>query len=179
MGGTLTVDVAPVLGETGATMEVDADVPLESIAVGDTSATFSSPPRLRVTIANAGEVIVLTGSVEATARLECSRCLESFNLGITGSIDAVISSAHPSDEHDEDQEWYPLEGKTVDLLPAAESALRVEVPFAPVHDEECSGICPICGCDLNRDRCTCEPEGGERPESPFAALKDLLPPEDG
>ena len=158
-------------------MEVESDVPLESVTVGDACVEFADPPRIRATIANAGGVILLTGSVQATAWLECSRCLEPFGLSLTGAIDAVVSATDDVDGRGEEQEWYPLQGETVDLLPAAESALRVEVPFAPVHDEECRGICPTCGCDLNRDTCSCGPEVEERPENPFASLKDLLPPE--
>ncbi|MDF1542524.1 MAG: DUF177 domain-containing protein [Anaerosomatales bacterium] len=174
----MTVDVSPILGEAGATLELDSDVPLESIAVGDTLAVFEVPPRIRVTLAHAGEVLVLTGTVEAAARLECSRCLEPFALVLNGVIDAVVSQIDDTEQRGDDQEWYPLDGEILDLLPAAESALRVEVPFAPVHDEECRGICPMCGCDLNRDSCTCEPVAENRPENPFSSLKDLLPPED-
>jgi uncharacterized protein len=177
MGGTLIVDLSSILGETGTTMDVDGDVPLESMIVGDVEIDFSAAPSIRVTITNAGEVILLTGSVEATVRLECARCLEPFDFPLTGAIDAVISVTDDAEQRGEEQEWYPLEGETVDLLPAAESALRVEVPFAPVHDEECRGICPTCGCDLNRDRCTCERQA-EGSENPFASLKELLPPVD-
>lgn len=176
MGATLTVDVSSVLGETGATLDVDGDVPLESMIVGDAQLNFSDPPRIRATIANAGEVIVVTGSVEASARLECSRCLEPFDFRLVGVIDAVISAADEAEQRGEEQEWYPLEGESVDLLPAAQSALRVEVPFAPVHDEECRGICPTCGCDLNHDACTCEPQSGDS-DNPFASLREMLPPE--
>jgi uncharacterized protein len=177
MGGTLIVDLSSILGETGTTMDVDGDVPLESMIVGDVEIDFSAAPSIRVTITNAGEVILLTGSVQATARLECARCLEPFDFPLTGAIDAVISVTDDAEQRGEEQEWYPLDGETVDLLPAAESALRVEVPFAPVHDEECHGICPTCGCDLNRDTCTCERQA-EGSENPFASLRELLPPED-
>jgi uncharacterized protein len=176
MGGNLIVDLSSILGETGSTMDVDDDVPLESMTVGDVEVDFPAFPRIRVTITNVGEVILLTGSVQATARLECARCLEPFDFPLTGAIDAVISVTDDADQRGEEQEWYPLDGEVVDLLPAAESALRVEVPFAPVHDEECRGICPTCGCDLNRDTCTCERQA-EGSENPFASLKELLPPE--
>ncbi|MBW6468445.1 MAG: DUF177 domain-containing protein [Coriobacteriia bacterium] len=177
MADQLTVDVSPVLGEAGATLELDSDVPLESITVGDTLAVFEVPPRIHVTLANAGEVILLSGTVQATARLDCSRCLEPFALALTGVIDAIVSQTDDAEQRGVDQEWYPLDGDTLDLLPAAEGALRVELPFAPVHDEECRGICPTCGCDLNRDSCTCEPVVESVPENPFSSLKDLLPPE--
>ncbi len=176
MGGLLKVDVSPLLGEAGATLEVDTEVPLEAMTVGDSHVKFEEPPRLRVILANAGEVIVASGTVQAAARLDCTRCLEPFDLDLVGTVDAVISPTEDPELIDEDQEWYPLEGDAVDLFAAADAALRVEVPFAPVHDEACLGICPICGCDRNRDTCACRQEPDTASENPFAVLKDLVPP---
>ncbi|TLM81247.1 MAG: hypothetical protein FDZ75_07980 [Actinobacteria bacterium] len=61
---------------------------------------------------------------------------------------------------------------TIDLAPALVAALTVEAPFAPLHDEECLGLCPECGVDLNETTCDCaeEPDGSH----PFAALQGLL-----
>lgn len=174
MSPSLIIDVGPVLSEAGATTEVDADVPLESMLVGDAHVAFVAQPHLRAVIANAGDILVVSGTVRGRAILECSRCLEPFELEISGTVDAVLSVDGPPEDIADDQEWYPIEGETADLLPAAESALRVEVPFAPVHDESCKGICPTCGCDLNTDTCTCTYEAHETPDGPFASLKDLL-----
>ena len=35
------------------------------------------------------------------------------------------------------------------------AGLILEAPFAPLHDEDCAGICPQCGADLNTDPCDC------------------------
>ncbi|MDY0087890.1 MAG: DUF177 domain-containing protein [Coriobacteriia bacterium] len=177
MNASVLVDVSSILGEPGATLEVDEEVPLSSMCVSDVEAHFTAPPQMRAVLANAGDVLLLTGSVSATAILECSRCLEPFECALVGTLDAVISPSDQPELRDEDQEWYPLIDESVDLLPAAQSALRVEVPFAPVHSAECHGICPTCGCNLNEDTCACQHDSTSSADSPFAALKDLLPPD--
>lgn len=177
MSLSFPVDISPILGESGSTLELEADVPLESLVVSDSRVVFATPPHVRATVADLGDVVLLSGVVEARARLDCSRCLEPFEIALSGSLDAVISDVDDPDARNEDQEWYPLQGERFDLLPAVESALRVEMPFAPVHDDSCRGICPTCGCDLNRDTCECTHHAEQRPESPFSALKDLIPPE--
>ena len=47
------------------------------------------------------------------------------------------------------------------------------VPFAPLCREDCKGLCPQCGIDLNTGTCACE-----KPVDPrLAALKGLkIPP---
>ncbi len=177
MSLSFPVDISAVLGESGSILELEDDVPLESLVVSDSRIIFPRAPHVRATVVNLGDVLLLSGAVETVARLECSRCLEPFDLTLEGTLDAVISITDDPEARNEDQEWYPLQGERFDLLPAVESALRVEIPFAPVHDESCRGICPTCGCDLNRDSCECEQPAEHHREGPFASLKELLPPE--
>ncbi len=172
--GRLAIDVSAIIGEPGASLPFDADVPLERVAVGDTVLTFLEPPRAALTISNTGVGLVAVGAVTGRATLECSRCLEPFTHVIEGSVESGYLPTGTEMPEEPDEEWETFEGETVDLLPAIEAALVVEVPFAPVHDEECLGICPTCGCDLNREQCECEPVDPAGSENPFAALKDLV-----
>jgi uncharacterized protein len=59
---------------------------------------------------------------------------------------------------------------TVDLEPAVTQELVVDLPFAPLHDPDCRGICPACGADRNVSECGCVAESAP---SPFDVLKDL------
>lgn len=176
--GTYLVDVSSILSEPGASLEIDDPVPLESLTIGDTIALFDAYPTIRLSISNTGDGLALFGTVEANATLDCSRCLEPFSLMLSGSIEGVATRPDRRESFGEDEEWYPLEDEgSLDLMPAVKAALGVEIPYAPLHDEECQGICSACGCDLNRESCSC-PEEPEDRDHPFAALKDLLEPND-
>lgn len=54
--------------------------------------------------------------------------------------------------------------------------VQLLVPFQPLCDEECKGICANCGADLNKGRCACSKI---KKSSPFAALKNLKIPVQG
>jgi len=66
-----------------------------------------------------------------------------------------------------------IEG-AIDLMEQILASLVLELPYAPLHAEDCPGICPQCGADLAEGPCDCRPGGSD---SPFAVLKDLLPPD--
>ncbi len=174
MSATLRIDLSEVLAETGRSVDLDDEVPLDSLTIGDTVAVFEDRPRVRASISNAGEGLVLLGEVQAEARMECSRCLEPFTTSLTGSLEGTLTVPEERPAIGEDEEWYPIDPDgSADLLPAVIAALGIEIPYAPLHDEACLGICPTCGCDLNRDTCTCEtPDPSD--EGPFAALKGLI-----
>jgi uncharacterized protein len=64
--------------------------------------------------------------------------------------------------------WY--QGPEIDLSGFARELVALAPPVQPLCREQCQGLCPRCGVDLNIERCACE---RERPASPFAALAAL------
>jgi uncharacterized protein len=58
------------------------------------------------------------------------------------------------------------------MMPSIMGALVLEAPFAPLHAEDCAGICPACGADMNTDPCECDAKPDKL--NPFAALGGLL-----
>ncbi len=56
-----------------------------------------------------------------------------------------------------DEDTYPLEGDHLDLRPLVRDALLLELPLAPLCQEDCRGLCPTCGADLNLGPCECRP----------------------
>ena len=72
----------------------------------------------------------------------------------------------------DDGDKYPLEGHEIDLAAAVEEALLLDLPMRFLCREDCKGLCPVCGKDLNTELCTC-PKGGKA-GNPFSALSRLL-----
>jgi uncharacterized protein len=103
----------------------------------------------------------------------CARCLASFATEIAGEVDGFYVRPGHEDGIPEEQAIEYIDAENViDILPAIMAALVLEAPFAPLHDEECAGICPTCGKDLNQGPCGC---GGTVDSAhPFAALGKLL-----
>lgn len=170
------VELGPILDVIGSEMRVSDNVELEPLCVGDEQFTFTKPVTLEVTLTNTSAGVVGSGRVRATVSTACSRCLEVFEMPLEGDIEAFyVGPAHAA-EMPEEQQVEPIREGRIDLAPAIMTALVVEAPFAPVHSEDCKGICPTCGANRNVAECGCS---GEAKESPFAALKDLFPEEKG
>jgi uncharacterized protein len=172
---TFRVDVSDILEVTGGSICVADTLPLERFDVGPEQFVVREPVTFDVTISNAGEGIVAIGSVTAPVTAECSRCLCRFGTEIVGDVEGFwVRYGDKAPEEEEagsvDQNGY------IDLGPALMAALVIEAPFAPLHDEDCAGLCATCGADLNTEDCGCADE----PDSahPFAALK-VLAVEDG
>ena len=141
----------------------------------------AAPVELAMDVEKAGgDAFRVTGHVTAKLALECSRCLEDFELPIDSRFElryvpAVDAATEPEREIAEDDliTAFYREG-TLDVIEMLREQFQLALPMKPLHDEACRGLCPICGANLNRTECGCTPKW-EDPR--LAALKGLLSPE--
>jgi uncharacterized protein len=111
--------------------------------------------------------LLLQGEFEAAATLECVRCLEPFSQPLKWSF----SDLYAFDKRNiTDSGLLVPEDAQIDLEPLLREYALLEFPISPVCKPDCKCLCPICGENLNQTDCGHRPE----PDSPFAALKDLL-----
>lgn len=100
--------------------------------------------------------VVVSGTVEAPWQGECRRCLKPVGGRMAVRVRELYQ---PRREHvaapPDDDEIYPLEGDQLDLAPLARDAVLLELPQAPLCREDCAGLCPTCGADLNAGPCDC------------------------
>lgn len=169
------VDVREILEDLGGTIALNDEIQLPDLELGSESFRSEQPARINGVLSSAGAGIVLSGTVSTTLTATCSRCLREFPLTITADVDGFYVHHGMEDELPEEQEYEYIADGSVDLTAAILSAIALELPFAPVHDADCPGICPQCGADLTEGPCNCGPDLSR---SPFAALADLLPDTD-
>ena len=140
--------------------------------------TFSFPDGVdwSADITNTGGALLVTGTVEGTAKTECARCLEEAAIPITGEIEGyflLTADAEIPDDMEEDEFERIGEDKTIEMSPLIELAILLELPQVPLCREDCAGICPTCGKDLNEGPCDCEADAEEISSNPFSVLKDF------
>lgn len=106
----------------------------------------------------------LSGRLETTVTLRCSRCLESFPWSLRTDFDLAVVPVHagaPSDEPaggEADASVLAAPEGKIALEDVATEQLYLSLPLKPVCRESCRGLCPNCGADRNNDPCTCTAE---------------------
>jgi len=92
----------------------------------------------------------LTGTVRAA----CRRCLTDIAYPLETQVD-VLFSADP--DAADDPSVYPLEEPVteVDVRPAVREEVALAVSAFPLCREDCAGLCPRCGANLNLGPCRC------------------------
>ena len=140
---------------------------------------FEEPLAWQVDISNTGDALLVTGTVEGEAKTACARCLDGFSFDVTGEIEGyyLLGSDKEAPEDMDDDEFDVLpDDQVIDLEPLIKAALMLEFPLVPLCDDDCKGLCPNCGANLNEGPCSCDPveeEDDGTPPNPFSVLKDF------
>ncbi len=101
-----------------------------------------------------GNRYLVEGQVTTKVILLCDRCLEEYEYTLQADLYKEYSSEEVLD--DEDEDIVQVTGSEIDLEDAITEAIYLNVPMKGLHDENCKGICKICGQNLNKQSCDCE-----------------------
>lgn len=97
------------------------------------------------------EGVLVSGTVTYPVTGECSRCLDPLVDTRTTEM-SELYLWHPPEQEDPDAEPMPLvQGGFIDLSEAIRDAIVLDLPLAPVCDDDCPGLCPQCGARLVDD----------------------------
>ncbi len=161
MTNDLIVDVGDLAGHLGAERGFSGRHPV-SLRLGD--AVVEGPMQVEGVITGTVDGVMAGFNATAPIHLTCVRCLTEWD-----DLIETDGSQHFSRTPDED--GYVIEDDRIDLTGPATDELALDMPAAPLCREDCKGLCPICGTDLNSDPCDGH---GEDSDSPFAVLRDLF-----
>ena len=105
----------------------------------------------------------LVGSLRTELELPCSRCLEPFRLPVDQPFDlryhpqAEASMEPETEVAEEDLETSFYRNEQIDLNELLREQFYLALPMKPLCREDCKGLCPQCGTNLNAGTCDCEP----------------------
>jgi uncharacterized protein len=119
----------------------------------------------------------LAGRVQTTLELKCSRCLEPFTVPVDQEFDlryqphSVAKAVEGDLEIEEDDLTTAFyDNDEIDLGHLMHEQFVLALPMKPLCSENCQGLCPMCGTNLNTATCDCKPVW-EDPR--LAALREL------
>jgi uncharacterized protein len=126
-----------------------------------------------------GMRLLLQGDLQGSMELICGRCVEPYHYEFAEAMHLLLEPASPGEEMPEggmkldpdDLEIGRYVGDVIDLGPLVMEILALGWPVQPRCDEECRGLCPVCGSNRNRESCSCTTDSTSRP---FARLGKLL-----
>lgn len=145
----LVIDTHDLGRRAGAMRELVTDVPApDGMGIDVIGVPPSSPIALELRLESVVEGVLVTGTATVTVAGECGRCLDPIEQELV--IDVQELYLYPDMEPD-DTEASRMQGELFDLEPLIRDEVVLELPFMPLCREDCAGLCPTCGTNLNAE----------------------------
>lgn len=134
---------------------------------------FTTPMRVSGEIVNMGGFIQLRARVSVEYDAECARCLaqlhREFSLEFERTV-AESNSLENTSSEDAEEDYLLIEDGMIDATPAAIEELLTNFPTKELCREDCRGLCPKCGKNLNEGDCGCPKKEIDPRLAPLAKL---------
>ncbi len=162
---TMQFNVSGLLkGPVGDTREYDFEERVLEHLTEDTE--LVRPISGHVQLMRTQNGILVTGTVHTRAEMVCSRCLEPayYDLDIHieeeyyPTVEVYTGAALPWREFTDDEALLIDAQHILDITEVVRQDLIISLPMKPLCSENCKGLCPVCGANLNEGPHECEEE---------------------
>ena len=148
----MRVDLSPILG--GDTDRIPIDYPL-TIVEDFHGVTFPNPVRVLGAITDSAGYIALDAVLTLAYDTVCDRCLAPVHRTLSIPFKRTVALAGSLENEDND-EYLIARDRLLELDEPLLEEITLVFPTKHLCREDCKGLCPKCGKDLNEGPCSCQ-----------------------
>jgi len=148
----MKIDVSSIVKINGASLDVKFDEAIAELNDLETGFVFKDNVRFEGVLTNAGGVLKLNGGLKASYNVKCGRCVKDIEDSLELKIREDIIEG--SDAADVDA--YTYNDNYILLDSILKDNIILNLPVKKVCDDDCKGLCPRCGANLNEKTCDCK-----------------------
>ncbi len=162
----MILDLKQLFEVVGSRLNVDEQLQWQEYDLFDRK-PFATPLTVVGVIENRAEVVCMNLTVSFTLLLSCDRCLEEYEQSFVFAMEHVLVT-EAATEHDE---YIVIPDRQLNVDEVVESCILLNLPSKLLCQEDCKGLCAICGGNKNVHDCDCKEKLGD---PRFGMLDQLL-----
>jgi len=148
---------------------LDIDLPTGELDLGNPAELWEGPASVRAAmhLGRSGRGLVIGGTFVGDVLLICSRCRERFRFQAADRFDLYceVGTQAPSGDQreldDDELDVTYLEEGRINTDHLLRENILLSLPVQPLCREDCRGLCPQCGANLNLGSCGCQAPVGD------------------
>ncbi len=162
----MVLDLKQIFDAAGESTSFAYDLDLSEYALYGTR-PFVTPVHVKGEVLNRAGIVTLDYTAQFTLSLACDRCLTDFTRDyIMPFSETLVSTGDTNDD-----EYIEAKDGMLDMDALVVSDILLDLPSKQLCSEDCKGLCPVCGVDLNHGVCQCKKK---EIDPRLQALADLL-----
>ena len=166
----MIINISEILKVYGGEISVDGDISLSDINFLGEDFVFETPLHIKGNIVNNGKALELNAVCAGIVKVHCARCMKELDQDVNFKVkEFFVQSDGENDDDDEDVVFF--EGYNIDVKDIVVNHFLMNVSGKYLCSEDCKGLCPKCGADLNLGDCGCK---NDDIDPRWAALADIM-----
>ena len=150
----MILDLSAVVNAEGKKLAFDTKLDFQDAK--DLGIDFSQPVEVSGNVVNIGGSLELSANVRTVLRCVCNRCCVEFCEDFECSFEEVLKKEDKFASETEDLDAVYFQGNQVELDEIVLNNIIVAMPIKMLCKEDCRGLCPVCGKNLNDGDCGCD-----------------------
>ncbi|SDZ02004.1 uncharacterized protein SAMN05660462_01549 [Proteiniborus ethanoligenes] len=168
----MKIDLSRLLDRAVYKIDFEQDVELTKISTNLRELELVDLVNIKGSVYSTEESLYLSAMVSYEYYENCARCLEKFvNRVETVLSGRLMENSKSHDEIDDDELIIYYENNELDLKEQILTSIILSLPMKSVCNDNCRGLCLVCGRDLNKGNCDCNIQ---EIDPRLAKLKDLF-----
>lgn len=149
----MIIDVSGILKETGGKILVDDTVSFADMDFMGESFHFSKPLSIKGSVYNNGKCLRFEAEAKGEMQVHCARCM--CPVTVEFGFDVSESFMREEDGTADDEDVILFSGNKIELDDILADCFFMNVSGKYLCSEDCKGLCPTCGKNLNTGDCDC------------------------
>ena len=151
----MIIDVSSILKVIGGKISIDCELPLTNAEFLGGLYEFTVPVKVVGSVSNNGQSLILRASCSGTMRTQCARCLCDIDVPFDFDIEEQLVQ-NDGGEVASDTDIILFDGYTFEIDDIVYDNFLMNINGSYLCGEDCNGLCPTCGKNLNEGNCDCD-----------------------
>ncbi len=148
----MILELESVFNVDGASFPFGYELSLSSLSVGGIC-PIKQPVKVKGEVKNNTGIVTLTAGVSFIYTSPCDRCAEdvarNYHFDFTHNLIATL-------ENGDNDDFIQVNDMRLDLDELITEDINLSLPVKFLCSDDCKGICPQCGTNLNKSACNCK-----------------------
>ncbi len=149
----MIIDLSEIIKDYGGKLSISASIEMDDTDFLGESFVFDKPLNIKGTITNNTKSLEFVAKAEGEMQVHCARCNKAFVVPVSFRIKETLVG---EDGEITDDEMIVYSGDKLDILEIVLNSFLMSVSGKYLCSEDCKGLCPKCGADLNEGQCECD-----------------------
>lgn len=147
----MKIDISNITKVEGAFLNIEFNEVIEELNFLFRDFVFDDPVQFNGQLVNVSGVLKLSGQLNTRYTTICYRCLRNLEQ----KMDVYVREDLIRRDKCTDCEAYTYEGNYLEIDKILKDNIILNLPMRLLCKDDCKGLCPICGSDLNERECDC------------------------